>query len=151
MGAVTFLTTQSARGAVRVVGPVTGIEYIISPQGDPVSSLDAPQLLDMLVDPCCGKALPFGGKVRLFGRTVGTKELLNKITDKVRDAGSLVAEPEQEVEVPEPKEGKRGRRAFKVVELVEPADEEPEFSVEVVEPEESEWHAEGFLTPQDGD
>jgi hypothetical protein len=131
MGAIVFLTTESARGAVRVKGPVTGIEYVISPQGDPVSSLDAPQLLDMVADPCCGTTLPFGGKVRLFGKTVGTKELLGKVTSQVRDAVPLV------VEKPKPKRARRKRRAPKVVELTESVVEEPaEVPVEVVKPEE---------------
>jgi hypothetical protein len=76
---VVFLNRTRNQGSKRVVGPVTLTEYIITPDGTPVSGYDAPELLDMLEEPCCGHTLPFDGKVRSFGRHVPTAEQLEQV------------------------------------------------------------------------
>lgn len=134
MGRITFLTTDSARGAVRVVGPVTGIQYVITSQGDPVSPLDASQLLDMVADPCCGNVLPLGGKVKLFGRTVGTKELLAKVTAEIRNAEVVPVKEDTTVDIPIPeKPTRKRRRSPKVVEVGPVEEGGVEVSVSVSE------------------
>lgn len=86
---VTFLTTHSKRGNVKAVGPVTGIVYLIKPQGTPVNDLDVPGLLKMTGPPCCGEVLPFGGQVKLFGRTSGSNRQHAAIPDSVRNASPM--------------------------------------------------------------
>lgn len=83
---VTFLATHSKRGNVRAVGPVTGIAYLITPSGTPVSDLDVEGLLEMTGPPCCGETLPFGGEVKLFGKTSASTSQFAAVPPEIRFA-----------------------------------------------------------------
>lgn len=83
---VSFLATHPKRGNVKVVGPVTGLEYEITPFGTPVSDYDLPDLLKMTGPPCCGQSLPFGGEVKLFGKTSATHNQMESVPLKVMAA-----------------------------------------------------------------
>jgi len=64
---VMWLSTHVDRGAVPYTGPVTGIAYVISPQGTPVHESDYEPMWAVLGEPCCGKLLPpFADGVRVF-------------------------------------------------------------------------------------
>ncbi|NIR26610.1 MAG: hypothetical protein GWN77_06550, partial [Gammaproteobacteria bacterium] len=64
---VTFIATSRRRGNVHIVGPITGIDYLVTPFGTPVSDYDVAELLEETAPPCCGESVPLGGVVRLFG------------------------------------------------------------------------------------
>lgn len=70
MTSIVFLSTHPERGEVHATGPVTGMEYTIGPSGTPVAKVDEAGLLATLEDPCCGRPLPLGGKVKVFHRMV---------------------------------------------------------------------------------
>lgn len=95
---VSFLTRTRRQGAKSVVGPITGIKYLIVPTGTPVSVLDVDVLLGMTEPPCCGEAVPFGGEVRSFGTHVPTVEQLASVPDDLWDATPLkeAVEPKRE-------------------------------------------------------
>jgi hypothetical protein len=78
---------------VTVEGPVTGLPYHISKFGTPVSEYDIPDLLAMVADPCCGPNLPFEGKVRLFGTTVGTRTQRANVPAEVLAARPKMPKP----------------------------------------------------------
>lgn len=111
---VVFLNRSRKYGAKSVVGPVTGISYLIGPEGAPVSALDADVILGMTEPPCCGESLPFDGRVRSFGVHVPTPDQLKQVPDYLWDAepkpGAVKAEP---------------KRAKLYEEYVEPEEEEP--------------------------
>ena len=86
---VVFLNRTRKQGAKGVVGPITGIKYLIGPEGTPVSALDADGLLAMTEPPCCGETLPFGGQVRSFGGHVPTPDQLKLVPDHLWDAQPL--------------------------------------------------------------
>lgn len=86
---VTFLATHSKRGNVRAIGPVTGLVYEITPYGTPVNDLDVPKLLEVTGPPCCGEQLPFGGQVKLFGKTAGSTRQFATVPDSVLNAGPM--------------------------------------------------------------
>lgn len=67
---IVFLSTIPEMGALHATGPVTGMEYDITPTGTPVAEIDAAGLLTVLGDPCCGRPLPLGGKIKLFHKMV---------------------------------------------------------------------------------
>lgn len=119
---VRFLTVHSSRGTVTVEGPVTGLPYHISKFGTPVNEYDVPDLLAMVADPCCGPALPFEGKVRLFGVTAGSRAQRASVPAEVLCAEPMTPEPKPPV--------KRGRKRPVVVEVEEdrvvPVEEEVE-------------------------
>jgi len=83
---VTFLATHSKRGNVRAIGPVTGTRYLITPQGTPVSDYDVPGLLKVTGPPCCGETLPFGGQVKLFGKSMASSKQTEAIPQEVFNA-----------------------------------------------------------------
>lgn len=86
---VVFLATHSKRGNVAAVGPVTGLSYLITPHGTPVNTLDVPELLKMTGPPCCGEVLPFGGEVKIFGKTSASFDQMKTVPDKVFNAVAL--------------------------------------------------------------
>ena len=99
----TFLATHRLRGRVAVTGPVTGLDYTITPGGTPVSDFDVEEMLRMTGPPCCGISLPFGGQVKLFGKIAATARQLQDIPIQVLTARPM-AEPEAK-----PKEEHNGR------------------------------------------
>jgi hypothetical protein len=83
MGDVVFISTRPERGTVRATGAVTGMVYGITAYGTPIASVDAPGILKMVGDPCCGHTLPFGGKVKLFGIAVPTSTQMANVPDEI--------------------------------------------------------------------
>ncbi|MCK9601119.1 MAG: hypothetical protein M0R06_18915 [Sphaerochaeta sp.] len=81
MGGVRFLSTHRDRGEVAWTGPVTGAEYIINPHGTPVSEYDYLDMLGEFAEPCCGKEMPFGGKLRLFYPHTATIRQMAEVPD----------------------------------------------------------------------
>lgn len=102
MGAI-FLNRDARRGSKSVAGPVTGIVYTITQFGTPVHELDAPGLLAMLEDPCCGHILPFGGQVRSFGIHAATADQLASVPEFVWEAGPfevpIVEQPQKKMKI----------------------------------------------------
>ena len=88
---VAFLNRMRKYGAKSVVGPVTGINYLITPDGTPVSSLDVDGLLALTEPPCCGEPLPFDGEIRSFGGHVPTPQQLELVPTGLWDAVPLKA------------------------------------------------------------
>ena len=88
MGNVVFFATNQMRGSVKVPAhmTVTGLAYVITPQGTPVSEYDAAVLDSMYADPCCGMAVPFQGQVKLFGKTSASIAQMNAVPQYVKDA-----------------------------------------------------------------
>lgn len=89
MSDVVFLNRTRKQGAKGVVGPVTGISYQITPEGTPISALDADGLLALTEPPCCGEVIPFGGMVRSFGSHVPTVQQLKSVPDYLWDARAI--------------------------------------------------------------
>lgn len=87
---VAFLNRTRKQGARSAVGPVTGLSYLIGPEGAPISALDASGLLAMTEPPCCGETLPFGGEVRSFGAHVPTPGQLALVPESLWNAKPLV-------------------------------------------------------------
>jgi hypothetical protein len=117
---VVFLNRTSRQGERGVTGPITGLEYIISPGGTPVSGYDADALLEMTEPPCCGHTLPFDGKVKSFGIHVPSVKQLEEVPEYLWDAEPIVA-------AEKPKQRKR----LRVYEEKEP---ELEFNIPEFEP-----------------
>lgn len=96
---VAFLNRTTKMGSKSVVGPATGIHYLIEPTGTPVSALDADALLSMTEPPCCGETLPFGGEVRSFGSHSATYEQMQLVPEYLWDAEAIA--------VPKKKSGRK--------------------------------------------
>ena len=88
---VTFLTRPRKMGSKAVRGPVTGIEYVITPYGTPVSDLDVEDLLAMTEPPCCGEHPPFVEEVKSFGVHTPSSEQLENVPDYIRFAKPAIA------------------------------------------------------------
>lgn len=88
---VAFLGRAKKLGSKKVVGPITGLHYVITSEGVPVSIHDVDELLAMTEPPCCGESLPFGGEIRSFGNHVPTVEQLGSVPDYIWDAEPLKA------------------------------------------------------------
>jgi hypothetical protein len=79
---VMWLATHVDRGVVAFEGPVTGIAYLVSPQGTPVHEADFEPMLTVLGEPCCGKPLPpFAIGVRIFRPHTATVRQVKEIPD----------------------------------------------------------------------
>ncbi len=123
---VAFLGRTRKLGNKAVVGPVTGIHYVITSEGTPVSIYDVDELLTLTEPPCCGESLPFGGEIRSFGRHVATQLQVESVPDYIWDAKPMKA--------PSKSKGKRKKlydeyeRPGEPVLVVEQADEPVEES-----------------------
>jgi hypothetical protein len=117
MGDVVFFSRSRRYGNKGVVGPVTGIKYVITVEGTPVSAYDADALSAMTEPPCCGQHLPFDGKVKSFGISVPTAKQLEDVPQYLWDF---------ELEEPEPEKPKRKRKYTKYKEPEEVVEEEVE-------------------------
>jgi len=80
---VAFLNRNSRMGSKAVVGPITGLSYIITAWGTPVSDYDVASLLSMTEPPCCGQALPLDGQVKSFGTHAPTDRQLAEVPDEI--------------------------------------------------------------------
>jgi len=101
---VKFVSVKSERGNTRATGPVTGAEYLVEPTGTPVSEHDYEGILAVLGDPCCGKALPFDGKVRVFLPHSASARQVREIPQWVYDlkpvAVEVKAKPKKDLKSP---------------------------------------------------
>ena len=119
---VVFLNRSRKQGSKGVVGPATGIKYVIRPEGTPVSEHDVDLLLDMTEPPCCGHTLPFDAEVKTFGVHIPTVRQLDAVPLNLWDA-----EPAMAIEEP-----KKKKRSYKKYE--KPEEPEPELKFEEPEP-----------------